>query len=151
MSEANAACVALDHGLALVIDDDARVFQFVAETLAAHGFKAVNFKTAQTALAALDGAHPRVIFLDVALLESDAIDVLGGLGARRYGGTVHLMSGGRPSLLEAVQRIGVRHGITLGQTLNKPVGAEAITAAIAGMRQSDSPLQPGPPLAGRSG
>jgi hypothetical protein len=68
--------------------------------------------------------------LDVALLQSDAIDVLRGLGERRYGGTVQLMSGGRPSLLEAVRRIGVRHGIKLATPLNKPFAREAITQIV---------------------
>lgn len=133
---------ALDYSLALVIDDDARVFQFVAATLAEHGIRAASFQTAPTALAALDRGHPALIFLDVALLESDAIDVLGGLGARQYAGIVHLMSGGRPSLLDAVQRIGVRHGVRLGQTLNKPVAREAIVLAIASAGLANPPVQP---------
>lgn len=144
MPETDAARAALDQGLALVIDDDARIFQFVAETLAAHGIKALSFKTAAAALAALDGDQPAIIFLDVALLESDAIDVLGGLGARRYRGTVHLMSGGRPSLLEAVQRIGARHGVKLGQTLNKPVARDAIVEVIAHVGVTAPALQPAP-------
>lgn len=55
-----------------------------------------------------------MIFLDVALINSDAIDVLNGLGKRKYRGLVHLMSGGRAALLEAVQRLGVRNGVAFG-------------------------------------
>jgi hypothetical protein len=62
--------------------------------------------------------------------------VLRGLGERRYGGTVQLMSGGRPSLLEAVQRIGVRHGIKVAAApLNKPFAREAIAQIVASLRR----------------
>lgn len=128
--------------LALVIDDDARVYEFVAATLAEHGMKVASFQTAKPALVAVDAAPPAVIFLDVALINSDAIDVLNGLGQRNYRGVVHLMSGGRVALLEAVQRLGVRNGVTFGPAMMKPVTREAIVAAIARMGLASPPLQP---------
>jgi DNA-binding NtrC family response regulator len=156
MLETPAACITSDQHLALVIDDDARVHEFVAATLAAHGVRVESFQTAKTALAAVDATSPVVIFLDVALLQSDAIDVLNGLGKRNYRGVVHLMSGGRVALLEAVQRLGVRNGVTFGCHLTKPVSREAIVQIITSMRLSNPPLQPEdgpergePPLAGR--
>ena len=89
---------------------------------------------AKEAMASLEAGHPAIIFLDVALLRSDAIDVIRGLSERRYGGLVQLMSGGRPSLLEAIQRIGVRHGMKLAPPLNKPVTREAIVQVVEGLR-----------------
>ena len=142
MLETPAPWATSDQHLALVIDDDARVHEFVAATLAEHGIRVGSFQTAKTALEAVDGTAPTVIFLDVALLESDAIDVLNGLGKRNYRGVVHLMSGGRVALLEAVQRLGVRNGVTLGPHLTKPVSREAIVQVITRMGLSNSPLQP---------
>jgi DNA-binding NtrC family response regulator len=133
MGEISAARVAVDSRLAVVIDDDAEIRRFVESTLANLGMKVASFDMAKEALAAIDSGHPSIIFLDVALLRSDAIDVLRGLGARRYGGTVQLMSGGRPSLLEAVQRIGVRHGIRLAKPLNKPFAPDAIVQVVASL------------------
>lgn len=120
--------------MALVIDDDAELRRSMATTLAQLGMKVATFAMAKDALASLDQSHPVVIFLDVALLRSDAIDVLRGLGERRYGGTVQLMSGGRPALLEAVQRIGVRHGIKVAAPLSKPFARETIAQIVAGLR-----------------
>ena len=120
MVETNANCISVDPQLAMVIDDDVRVGEFIESTLARSGMKVSVYQMAQHALASLDDGRPVIIFLDVALLRSDAIDVLRGLGERRYGGVVQLMSGGRQSLLEAVQRIGVRQGLTLSVPLNKP-------------------------------
>jgi DNA-binding NtrC family response regulator len=131
MIATNAASVPLEPNLAVVIDDDAKLREFIATTLAQLGMTVATFQMAQDALASLDGAHPAIIFLDVALLRSDAIDVLRGLGERRYRGIVQLMSGGRPSLLDAVQRIGVRHGIRQATpSLNKPFAREAIVRVI---------------------
>jgi DNA-binding NtrC family response regulator len=126
-----AACAGADPRLAFVIDDDARVSAFVAAALSEQGIGVESFQTAKAALNALDRADPAVIFLDVALLQSDAIDVLRGLGERQYRGVVQLMSGGNLSLLQAVQRIGVRHRVTLGLPLRKPVSREAIAQVIA--------------------
>jgi FixJ family two-component response regulator len=142
MLETPAACPAADQHLAFVIDDDPRVYEFVTATLAAHGMKVASFQTAKPALAAVDVAPPTVIFLDVALLQSDAIDVLNGLGKRSYRGVVHLMSGGRVALLEAVQRLGVRNGVAFGPHLTKPVSRDAIVEVITRMGLSNPPLQP---------
>jgi DNA-binding NtrC family response regulator len=122
--------------LALVIDDDAALRQFIEAALTHLGMKVATFDMAKDALASLDHAHPAVIFLDVALLRSDAIDVLRGLGERRYGGIVQLMSGGRPSLLQAVKRIGVRHGLRLATPLNKPFARETIAQLVESLHQS---------------
>jgi len=129
---------AIDSNLALVIDDDAELRRFIASTLKQLGMRVADFDMARDALASLDAVHPAVIFLDVALLRSDAIDVLRGLGERRYGGTVQLMSGGRPSLLQAVQRIGVRHGINLATPLNQPFTRDAIARTVETFNAHDA-------------
>jgi DNA-binding NtrC family response regulator len=134
MGEAGTAGVAVDPRLSIVVDDDAEVRQFIATTLVQLGMKVASFDMAKEALAAIDAGHPAVIFLDVALLRSDAIDVLRGLGARRYDGVVQLMSGGRPSLLEAVQRIGARHGIRLATPLNKPFARDAVVQVVESLQ-----------------
>jgi DNA-binding NtrC family response regulator len=124
------ACSVATAPLAFVIDDEVRICEFVAATLAEHGIRSDSFQTAKTALAALESNRPDVIFLDVALSQSDAIDVLRGLGKARYNGVVQLMSGGTPSLLAAIRRIGVREGIALGEPLRKPVTREAIVQVL---------------------
>jgi DNA-binding NtrC family response regulator len=129
----------VDPHLAVVIDDDARIQNFIGIALAQFGMKMAGFDVANEALAAIDETPPTIIFLDVALLRSDAIDVLRGLGARRYSGTVQLMSGGRPSLLDAVQRIGVRHRIRLVTPLNKPFTHQAVAQVIESLQAHARP------------
>jgi DNA-binding NtrC family response regulator len=132
----------LDRHLAFVIDDEVGIRTFVAITLAQHGFRTEAFSTAENALAALGDHHPGLIFLDVALLQSDAIDVLIGLGAKHYRGIVHLMSGGRPELIQAVQRLGARHGVRFAPPLYKPFGCSAIAKVVADMQPLATPTVP---------
>jgi DNA-binding NtrC family response regulator len=122
--------------LAYVVDDDDAICRIMAMTLATLGVESETFHTAKDALAALDRRRPAVIFLDVALKQSDAIDVVHGLDAKHYAGVVHLMSG-NPSLAEAVQRIGARKGVTFGAPLHKPFRRDAIIGALesAGIAQ----------------
>jgi DNA-binding NtrC family response regulator len=118
---------------AYVIDDEAAICQIVSTTLEGLGVESEAFHTANEALDALDRRLPAVIFLDVALLQSDAIDVIHGLNSRNYRGTVHLMSGGNLSLVDAVQRIGARHGLIFGLQLNKPFKRETIVQLVEGL------------------
>ena len=124
---ATATCsIDIHADLAFVIDDDGQGRELIAATLTQLGMEVEAYDSASDAFASFDIRRPAFIFLDVALLRSDAIDVLRGLGDRRYNGVVQLMSGGRPSLLQAVQRIGVRHGINLAAPLSKPIARETI-------------------------
>jgi two-component system nitrogen regulation response regulator NtrX len=118
---------------AYVIDDEAAICHIVSATLNGLGVEAESFHSADEALAALERRLPAVIFLDVALLHSDAIDVIHGLGDRNYRGTVHLMSGGNPSLIDAVARIGARNGVTFGPPLNKPFRRETLVQLVEGL------------------
>jgi DNA-binding NtrC family response regulator len=118
---------------ALIVDDQEAVCKIVAAALAELGVEFATYLTAKPAIASLDQRRPQIIFLDVALEQSDAIDVIKGLSAKRYTGIVQLMSGGRLSLLEAVQRIGVRYGLALRPPLQKPFRDADIREVIVGL------------------
>ena len=120
----------INEQLVFVIDDEPAICQVLTLTLARRGFRVDTFPNAKSALAALDREAPSLIFLDMALSQSDAIDVLNGLGQRDYRGTVYLMSGGRFELLEAVHRLGARQGVKLANPLQKPFRASDILAAL---------------------
>jgi FixJ family two-component response regulator len=116
---------------AFIVDDDEAVRDNVRDVLTACGVTAMGFDTASAALAALDAVgHPRIILLDVALSQSDAIDVIHGLRSRKYAGKVQLVTGGRGYLVDAIERIGARNGITFTPALFKPL-KEADLLAIA--------------------
>jgi DNA-binding response OmpR family regulator len=115
---------------AVVIDDEEAICRFLVRALAHLGIESTTYLTAKPAIASLDQRRPDIIFLDIALAQSDAIDVIHGLSGKHYTGVLQLMSGGRLPLLEAVQRIGARSGLTLSPPLQKPFRMDAVRAAI---------------------
>ena len=117
---------------AFVVDDEDGICQLIMMTLATMGVEAKKFHNAADAVAALDHELPAIIFLDVALQKSDAIDVIRGLGERGYGGVVQLMSGSNVDLLEDVRRVGARHGLNMRPPLSKPFRADrSVTSSPA--------------------
>jgi EAL domain-containing protein (putative c-di-GMP-specific phosphodiesterase class I)/ActR/RegA family two-component response regulator len=125
---------------AFVVDDEEGICKVIAMTLTTMGVTSEKFHTAPEAVAALDKGLPSIIFLDVALKKSDAIDVIRGLGERSYRGNVQLMSGSNVELLEDVRRIGARHGLTMRPPLTKPFRAESIRHIVREANLADSPL-----------
>jgi two-component system nitrogen regulation response regulator NtrX len=126
----DAAGVKKTAPFAVVVDDEEPICRLVALVLAGLGVESATYQTAKPAIASLSQRRPDIIFLDIALEQSDAIDVIKGLGEKHYTGLVQLMSGGRLPLLQAVQRIGARHGLRLGTPLQKPFRAESIREVI---------------------
>jgi EAL domain-containing protein (putative c-di-GMP-specific phosphodiesterase class I)/CheY-like chemotaxis protein len=116
---------------AFVIDDEEGICKFISMTLDKLGIESESFPTAGQAILALERRIPDIIFLDIALKRSDAVDVLRGLGETDYKGVIQLMSGTNTELLEDVRRVGTRHGLNLLPPLTKPFRSEAIRKALA--------------------
>ena len=115
---------------ALVIEDDAHTCIAVASALEKLGLAVASFDNAGEALAAVDERPPKIIFLDIALKQSDAVDVIKGLGERNYAGSLQLFSG-HPRLLDAIQRIAGRYRLSLRPPLPKPLDDAVIARVIA--------------------
>jgi DNA-binding NtrC family response regulator len=115
---------------AFVIDDEVGICNFVSMTLATLGLVTESYHTAEGAIAALERGQPEIIFLDIALEKSDAVDVIRKLGERHYSGIVQLMSGNKSSLLDDVHRVGAFHGLNMSPPLEKPFRKDAIRRAV---------------------
>jgi EAL domain-containing protein (putative c-di-GMP-specific phosphodiesterase class I) len=115
---------------AFVVDDERGICKFVSLTLAGLGLQSQSYHTAAAAIAALRRGHPDIVFLDIALEGSDAVEVLRALGEQRYNGAVQLMSGSNTDLLDDVRRVGARHGLIMRAPLQKPFRSEAIRRAV---------------------
>jgi EAL domain-containing protein (putative c-di-GMP-specific phosphodiesterase class I) len=127
---------------ALVVDDEPGICQFIAMALGTMGIEAQSAPSAEQALASLRQRMPAMIFLDVALKKSDAIDVIRGLGELAYGGVVQVMSGSDPELLADVRRVGQRHGLNMHPPLSKPFRIDALRRIIEQARLGASPQSP---------
>ncbi len=115
---------------AFAIDDDPAVTKMITHVLRPFGIETSSFASAAAVIAALKHQNPAVIFLDVTLEGSDAIDVIRGLGENSYCGIVQLMSGSDLSLLNDVRRVGERHRLNMRPPLEKPFRLDAIGEVV---------------------
>jgi EAL domain-containing protein (putative c-di-GMP-specific phosphodiesterase class I) len=113
-----------------VVDDEPGIQNIVAGAAASFGIRVERFRNATKALAALKAVKPSLLFLDVSLEGSDAIDVIRGLHAGGFDGTVQLISGKDLVTLEEIKRVGERHGLTMLSPLHKPFRLEAVRTII---------------------
>jgi FixJ family two-component response regulator len=75
-----------DVRLAFVLDDEERLGAALSKMLGSIGVAARSFVGAPEFLSALERDKPDLIFLDLALGQSDAIDVIRQLEARKFTG-----------------------------------------------------------------
>src|SRR5262249_10242110 len=111
---------------AFVIDDQDSICTIISTILATSGVDVERFHGAGEAVAALERGQPSIVFLDIALRNSDAVDVIRGLARTGYQGIVQLMSGSDVQLLDDIRRVGVRHGLDMWEPITKPFRAETI-------------------------
>ncbi|HEY6259842.1 MAG TPA: response regulator [Xanthobacteraceae bacterium] len=109
-----------DVRLAFVLDDEARLGIALSKMLATIGISARAFVGPEAFLHELEQAKPDLIFLDLALGQSDAIEVIRQLEARKFAGRVMLISGRDTRTLLEVERIGRAHGLHMLPSLPKP-------------------------------
>jgi EAL domain-containing protein (putative c-di-GMP-specific phosphodiesterase class I)/ActR/RegA family two-component response regulator len=116
---------------AFVIDDEAGICRYLSAALGQLGLAAESFHTADAAIAAFERGKPEIVFLDIDLGGTDAVDVIRALGEMRYAGIVQLMSGAKSALLDDVHRIGALRGLNMCLPLQKPFRFDAIKEAVA--------------------
>src|SRR5258707_9343385 len=114
----------LNGPLAYVLDDRQEIGAVVCRMLTASGFAARQFSDPvpclQQVKAATPTARPEVLILDLALGQSDAVEVIRQLEKLEYKGKVLLMSGSDISVLLDIQKIGAAHGLAMLPPLKKP-------------------------------
>ena len=109
-----------------VVDDDADVRRFMAFSLRRSGFDAHDYRSIEEMEKALSQAHPDLIFLDVWLDGSDAVDAIRVLERHRYEGHVQLISGRDTTMVENVRRVGKGRQLRMLPVLQKPFRSEDI-------------------------
>lgn len=116
----------------VVVDDDPDICRLITHVLSGIGVSSLGLHSADALEDALNGSHPSVIFLDVALGRWDAIDGIRILGQTSYRGAVQLISGKDPELVGAIKAIGEKHGLKMLEPLQKPFRSEHLRRIFEG-------------------
>jgi EAL domain-containing protein (putative c-di-GMP-specific phosphodiesterase class I)/FixJ family two-component response regulator len=117
---------------AYILDDEPEIGTLVAGALATCGFSARKFTAAAPFLKEFDVAFPGLIVLDLALGQSDAVEIIRRLESLKYKGKILLISGRDEATLAQIAAIGERHGMSMLQPLRKPFRANEIKQRLLG-------------------
>jgi EAL domain-containing protein (putative c-di-GMP-specific phosphodiesterase class I)/FixJ family two-component response regulator len=113
-----------------IIDDEPAIQNLLAGALAPFGCEPEKYRSAQAAMVALQRIRPHLVFLDVSLEGSDAVDVIRGLSDAKFTGKVQLISGTHPMALRDLQLIGERHALSMLPPLQKPFRIQAVRQIV---------------------
>jgi DNA-binding NtrC family response regulator len=116
-----------------VVDDDAGICKALSFTLRRLGLDTVEIATPAALGHALQERSPSLIFLDLGLGQSGALDVLPMLASHGYRGPVQLMSGRSQSVLDEVVVAGERQGLWMLPALVKPFRMGVVKELVAGL------------------
>jgi EAL domain-containing protein (putative c-di-GMP-specific phosphodiesterase class I)/FixJ family two-component response regulator len=115
---------------AYILDDDPQVRAMVLHVLEGAGYEVHEFPSPDPMMARLAWAPPAVIVLDLALGQSDAVEVIHRLEVLNYRGKVLLISGRDETVLAEVQKIGGTHRLAMLASLKKPFRAKDLIARL---------------------
>jgi len=116
----------------VVIDDDPHICALISRVLSKIGVTSRGLSSANALAGALKESHPAIVFLDVALDRSDAIDGIRVLRQGSFAGAVQLISGKDPDLVNNIKVIGERHGLKMLDPLQKPFRSEHLRRIFNG-------------------
>jgi DNA-binding NtrC family response regulator len=116
-----------------VVDDDAGICKVLSFTLRKLGIGTAELATPAALDAALQERNPALIFLDLGLGESGALDVLPILVRHGYTGPVQLMSGRSQSVLDEVVTAGETQGLKMLPAMTKPFRMGVVKDLVAGL------------------
>jgi EAL domain-containing protein (putative c-di-GMP-specific phosphodiesterase class I) len=120
--------------LCFVADPDASIRQFLSLVLHGSGIDAEEFSDGQAVQAALSRHSPSLIFLNIALEATDAIECVAALGRHGYAGHVQLMSNRGSAVLAYVKSIGEQQRLQMLPALKKPFETTAILKILQNLK-----------------
>jgi EAL domain-containing protein (putative c-di-GMP-specific phosphodiesterase class I) len=125
--------------LCFVVDGDASIRHFLSLVLHGVGVKTNELAHGNSIEAALQKREPDLVFLNVTLESSEAIETLIALGRRGYSGHVQLMSARGSAVLTHVKSVGEQHRLKMLPVLKKPFETSSILRILQEVRLGDPP------------
>src|SRR2546422_6612214 len=116
--------------LCYIVDDEQGIRHMISYALQADGIATREFQSAAALLDAVAECAPDLIFLDLSLEGSDAVDAIRGLDLLGYCGTVQLISGRDEALLNDIKDIGQRRSLQMLPVLSKPFRLDDVRQVV---------------------
>ncbi len=126
--------------LCFVVDGDASIRHFLSLVLHGVGVDTEEFAHGKSIEAALGIREPNLVFLNIVLESSEAIETVIALGRRGYSGHIQLMSARGSAVLAHVKSIGEQHRLQMLPVLKKPFETSAIIKILQELKLGDPPV-----------
>ena len=115
-----------------IIDDEVQFAEMLAEVCEMAGYETLIFTEARKFLDLQKDTD--IIFLDLTMPDVDGIEVITELGKRQSKTVIVLMSGFEQELLEISQRLAQGYGLTVIDTISKPVNIADVSQLLEDCR-----------------
>jgi EAL domain-containing protein (putative c-di-GMP-specific phosphodiesterase class I) len=130
-ASADAPPLAPDHvPLCYVVDDEASIRHFLSLVLHGAGIDTMEFADGADLREAIGRRVPDLVFLNISIESTDAIESVIALGRSGFRGNLQLMSNRGAAVLDHVKNIGVQHQLSMLPVLKKPFETDAITKIL---------------------
>lgn len=120
----------------IIVDDDPGICKALSFTLRRLGFETSDAPSPAVLEARLAERIPELIFLDLGLGQSGAMDVLPILAQHDYRGRVQLMSGRSQDVLDEITAEGERCGLQMLPALPKPFRMGVVKDLVTSLDQA---------------
>jgi EAL domain-containing protein (putative c-di-GMP-specific phosphodiesterase class I) len=116
-----------DSTTVLVVDDDELMLELAVAALDELGFsRIVAANSGEEGLRLLDRGSADIVLCDLNMPEMDGVEFLRHLAARRYEGSIVLMSGEDKRILRTAESLAKAHGLSVLGAVEKPISAQVL-------------------------
>lgn len=125
--------------LCFVLEEESSIRHFLSLILHGSGVDTEEFAEGGAFRQAVAKCKPELVFINIPLDSSDAIETVVALGKQGFFGFVQLMSNRGSAVLEHVKAIGEQHKMNMLPVLKKPFDTGAITKILQVLKLGHAP------------
>lgn len=125
--------------LCYVVDEEPSIRHFLSLVLHGSGVDTMEFPDGAALRAAIERRVPELVFHNISLESTDAIESMIALGKSDFRGAVQLTSMRGAAVLEHVKNVGVQHKLYMLPVLKKPFETDAIVKILRDLKLGTPP------------
>jgi EAL domain-containing protein (putative c-di-GMP-specific phosphodiesterase class I)/ActR/RegA family two-component response regulator len=132
--------IGLDRPIALIVDDEPGIRNFVQHVAESIGMQAVGAVSGSDALNKLKTLSPTIIVMDMQMPNGDGVQLIQGLAALGIEAKIVIISGTDTRLLEVSAEIARQRGLDIGAVLSKPVRFDELRRTLFDLYSATIPF-----------